>query len=163
MSDAPQKPTLKKRLAAGGVFALLVTSTVGGFEGVRQSAYPDPATRGAPWTDCYGHTGPDVAPGVRQSLGQCKVLLRGDLGRDAEKLDHCLTREPSDGQAVAFLSLAYNIGPYGFCRSSVARDFNAGHLIKACDDLLRYDHAAGVTFPGLKRRREKERALCLSH
>ena len=38
-------------------------------EGLRLHAYPDPATGGAPWTIGYGHTGPDVHPGMQITEG----------------------------------------------------------------------------------------------
>jgi lysozyme len=151
---------IKKRLAQGSVLTILATTFIGGEEGLRINAYPDPATRGKPWTDCYGHTA-GVRPGMRESLTQCKELLRQDLGKDADALDKCVTYPTTNGQAIAFLSLAYNIGTGGFCRSSVARDFNAGRTQKACDDLLHFDRAAGITFPGLTHRRQAERRLCL--
>ena len=159
MSVEPQK-RISSRLKAGGVVAVLATSTVGGFEGVRQTAYPDPASHGKPWTDCYGHT-EGVRPGMHESITQCKVLLREDLGVEAEGLDKCITRVTTDGQAVAFLSLAHNIGVGGTCRSSVVREFNHGNIRRACNDLLKFVKAAGITFPGLVRRREAERRLCL--
>lgn len=158
---ADQSPNLRKRLAAGGVFAVMATTTIGGFEGIRQTAYPDPATRGPPWTVCYGHTGRGVAPGVRKSVAQCRELLRQDLGKEAAVLDRCLHGPISDGQGVAFLSLATNIGPSGFCRSSVARAFNRGDYEQACNNLLHFDRAAGIIFPGLERRRKAEREICL--
>jgi|GEM_PF-3697345 len=52
-------------------------ATLGGFEGLRQVAYPDPATKGYPWTVCYGETrtedGQPTQPGMRFSLDQCKL------------------------------------------------------------------------------------------
>ncbi|MGO7998171.1 glycoside hydrolase family protein, partial [Rhizobium ruizarguesonis] len=36
--------------------ARLAVALVGSFEGLRQNAYPDPATQGKPWTICYGST-----------------------------------------------------------------------------------------------------------
>ena len=159
MSVEPQKK-ISSRLKAGGLLAALAVGTTGGFEGLRQTAYPDPATRGVPWTICYGHTA-GVKPGDHKSIAECKKLLLDDLGIEAEGLDKCLVRVTTDGQAVAFLSLAHNIGVAGFCRSSVARDFNAGRVDQACNDLLKFNRAAGVVFPGLTRRREAERRLCL--
>ncbi len=162
MTDAPNpQRKIAGRLKTHGLLAALAVTTVGSLEGLRQTAYPDPATRGKPWTDCYGHTGPDVRRGVRESLAQCKELLLADLAKAGGGIDRCITHPTTDGQAVAFLSLAYNIGVGGFCRSSIARDFNAGRVTQACNDLMRYDRAAGVVFPGLERRRAIERHLCL--
>ena len=36
----------------GGAYAAIVVTLVSGAEGLRQTAYPDPATRGKPWTVC---------------------------------------------------------------------------------------------------------------
>jgi lysozyme len=150
-------PHLKK-----ASIAALAVAVIGGAEGLRQSAYPDPATRGHPWTICYGHTGPDVHPGERASLAQCKDLLAADLGREADGIDACLHAPLTDGQYVAVLSLAHNIGVGGVCRSSVVRELNAGHVAAGCNALLQYTHAAGVVMPGLVSRRQRERALCLA-
>lgn len=44
------------RLKKGTAIAAMAATLVGGFEGLRTVAYPDPATKGPPWTVCYGHT-----------------------------------------------------------------------------------------------------------
>lgn len=149
-----------KKTAAVGALAVAV---VGGAEGLRQSAYPDPATRGHPWTICYGHTGPEVTPGMRKSLEECKDLLLADLDKHAEPLERCMPaiKDAPPGRYVAFLSISVNIGTAGVCRSSIARDFNAGRIREACNDLLKFNRAAGFVMPGLTRRRQKERELCL--
>jgi lysozyme len=154
---AEQPPNQVRKNAAVAALAL---SVVGGFEGLRQTAYPDPATRGAPWTICYGHTG-HVTPGERDSLAQCKALLLADLDREADGIERCIHVPMPDARYVAVLSLAHNIGVAGVCRSSIARDLNAGEVQAACDAFLRYDRAAGIVMPGLTRRREQERALCM--
>ena len=152
------------RVRKNAAVAALAISFVGGAEGLRQTAYPDPATRGHPWTICYGHTGPDVTPGERASLEQCRLLLLADLdAREGDVIEQCIPalRTAPAGRYVAVLSLAHNIGAAGVCNSSVARDLNAGRTPAACDDLLKFDRAAGVVMPGLTRRRQKERDLCL--
>lgn len=152
------------RVKKNAAIAALAVSFIGGAEGLRQNAYPDPATRGKPWTICYGHTGHDVAPGVHKSLEECKALLIADLdARAGDKIEACIPSLATApvGRYVAVLSLAHNIGPAGVCHSSVARDLNAGRIRQACDDLLKFNRAAGLVMPGLTRRREKERELCL--
>lgn len=148
------------RLKKGGAVAALAVTLVGGFEGLRLVAYPDPATRGPPWTICYGHTD-GVMPGDRKSLEECKALFIKELDKFADKVERCVIRPMSDKTEVAFLSLAYNIGSAGFCKSSVARLYNAGDGQGACDAMLRFNRAAGVVFPGLTKRRVKERRLCM--
>ncbi len=151
------------RVKKSAAIAVLGVGVIGGFEGLRQNAYPDPATRGHPWTVCYGHTGPDVTPGVRKSLEECKALLLADLDKHAEPIEKCMPglKDAPPGRYVAFLSISVNIGSAGVCRSSIARDFNAGRIRQACDDLLKFNRAAGFVMPGLTRRRQKERELCL--
>ena len=159
VTTAPPKK-IAGRLKTGGALAAMAVAFTGGFEGLRQSAYPDPASHGYPWTICYGHTS-GVKPGDRDSISECKQLLLSDLEKEGAGIDSCITYPTTNGQAIAFLSLSYNIGTGGFCRSSVAKDFNAGRTQKACDDLLHFDRAAGMVFPGLTRRRQAERRLCL--
>ena len=149
------------RLRASHLVAAAAIATVSGFEGLRQTAYRDPATRGEPWTICYGHTG-NVLPGERASIAECKRLLFIDLDKEADGIEACIHVKMTDAQEVAVLSLAHNIGVAGVCKSSVARDFNAGETARACDDLLKFNRAAGIVFPGLTKRRARERELCRS-
>ena len=145
--------------------AALAVSIVGGAEGLRQKAYPDPASHGNPWTICYGHTG-NVKPGERDSIAECKALLLKDLDKEANGIERCIpsaaTAAFPDTRYVAVVSLAHNIGVYGVCHSSVARDLNAGNVAAACDDFLKYDRAYGMVMPGLQTRRREERSLCLA-
>lgn len=148
------------RLKKSALAAALCATTLTGFEGARQNAYPDPATRGKPWTICMGHT-EGVRPGDTLTLAECKALLLVDLESYASGVERCIRVPMADQTYVAFISLAYNIGIGAFCKSSVANLYNNGQARNACDAMLHYNRAAGVVFPGLTHRREKERALCL--
>lgn len=150
---------MSKRLKAAAIGGSLV-GLVGGFEGLRQSAYPDPATHGKPWTICYGHT-EGVKPGDRKTVEECKALLIKDLDVYANGVEQCIRVPMTDGQFIAFVSFAFNVGVGTFCKSSVAGLTNQGHAREGCDRLLNFNKAAGVTFPGLTRRRQAERAYCL--
>lgn len=149
-----------KRSAAAAAAAALCTGLVGGFEGLRTTAYPDPATGREPWTVCFGETD-GVRRGDTYTVAQCKEMLAKSLEGYALKLEACVTRPMPDTTYAAFLYLSYNIGSAGFCKSSVAREWNAGNGRAACDNLLRFNRAAGFVMPGLTRRRTEERALCL--
>ena len=154
---------LKKSAAA----AALAVSVLGGFEGLRQIAYRDPATKGYPWTVCYGETrladGSPVRPGMSFSLDQCKAMLIARADEFGDALERCVPSAATMPAAryVAHLSLEYNIGIGAYCRSSVARLQNAGAERAACDAFLKWNRAAGVVMPGLTKRRQQERALCL--
>ncbi len=57
------------------------------WEGCELSAYPDPASGGAPWTIGYGHTGPDVVPGLTISQAQAEAWLKQDAAVAAGAVD----------------------------------------------------------------------------
>lgn len=67
----------------------------------------------------------------------------------------------TDGQKVAFVDAAYNIGVGAFCGSSMARRATAGDMVGACDALLMWNKVDGKEVRGLTRRRAAERELCL--
>lgn len=130
-------------------------------EGDRLTAYPDPATHGDPWTIGYGHTGPDVTPGLTITQDQAVLLLRSDLDKFEEGVKEKLTGDTSDNQFSAMVSLAYNVGLGNFRSSSVLRFHNEGQYAQAADAFLLWDKAAGQVMAGLLRRRHQERELYL--
>jgi lysozyme len=149
-----------RRVTQGGAVVTLLVAVVAGFEGLRQHAYPDPATLGPPWTVCYGHTD-GVRPGDHYTVAQCKALLRRDLEAYAAGIEACVKVPLPDKRYVALVSFAYNVGVRSACHSAMMRLINEGRTREGCDALLEWDRAAGITFPGLTRRRQKERQLCL--
>jgi lysozyme len=148
------------RLQKSAAVAGMAAAVVGGFEGLRQTAYPDPATRGPPWTVCYGETA-GVKRGDHHSVAECKTMLVASLQKYADAIERCVKVPMPDAREVALVSFAYNVGTGGACGSSVVRLINVGRTREGCDALLHWNRAAGVVFPGLTRRRQAERALCL--
>jgi len=55
-------------------------------EGLRLSAYPDPLTGSHPWTIGYGHTGPEVKPGLVWTEEQAEAALIRDIEEHNAKL-----------------------------------------------------------------------------
>lgn len=156
----PNQPNNSSRLKKGTTAAAALIALVSGFEGLRQTAYPDPGTHGKPWTICYGHTG-DVHPGDHMSVADCKSLLLSDLDKYAAGIEACVKVPMPDTRLIALVDFGYNLGVGGACKSTVVRLINAGQTKVGCDYLLNYNRAAGVVFPGLTRRRERERQFCL--
>ena len=146
--------------------AVMAIALVGAWEGLRTKAYRDAV--GVP-TVCYGETR-GVKMGHRYTVEQCKAML-GDGLQDFEKgIRKCLKKPDAipDKSYVAFISLAYNIGQHGFCKSSIARyanryadTGNLSDLRAACNRILRYNKAGGRVLSGLVRRRKEERKLCI--
>ena len=151
---------MSSRLTKSAAAAAMCASLVGGFEGLRQTAYPDPATQGEPWTVCYGHT-VGVLPDDHYSLAECKAMLVKDLEKYATGIERCVTVPMTDQREVGLVSFAYNVGVGAACNSSVVRLINEGETRAGCNALLKWNRAAGITFPGLTKRRERERAYCL--
>ena len=151
---------METRLVKVAAVSALAISVIGGFEGIRQTAYPDPASGGKPWTICYGHTA-GVKPGDRDTLVECKALLLQDLTTYSQGVIGCTSVKLTDGQFVALTSFAYNVGVGTACRSSTVHLINQGKTREGCNALLHYNTAGGIVFPGLTRRRMKERDLCL--
>lgn len=151
---------MANRMKKGGAVAAMTVALVGGFEGLRQNAYPDPATQGPPWTVCYGETA-GVKPGDHYSVAECKDMLVQSLQKYANGIDACVTVPLPDKRFVALVSFSYNVGVKAACNSSVVKNINAGNTRAGCDALLKWDKAAGVRFPGLTKRRTREREFCL--
>jgi lysozyme len=147
--------------AAGGMTALgmLAVQTVGGFEGLRLYAYKDVV---GVWTACYGSI-VGIKPGMKFSVEDCNNLLVKDLVKHEAGMRACMSA-PDDlpvNVYVADLSLAFNVGVGAFCKSTVNKLQKAGKLRESCEAFMRFVYAGGKVIPGLVKRREKERALCL--
>lgn len=128
-------------------------------EGLRRVAYNDPV--GIP-TICFGETR-GVKLGDTATTNQCKDMLATRVEQDfLPAVKACITRPMPDTRIASFVSMAYNVGVETFCKSSVARKYNAGDTQGACDAMLLYVYAHGIKLPGLTKRREQERELCLS-
>jgi lysozyme len=151
---------MASRLKKGSAVAAAAIALVSTFEGLRQNAYPDPATQGQPWTICYGSTN-GVKPGDRKTVEQCKAMLALELQSYAAGIEQCVTVPLPDSRFVALVSFSYNVGIKAACGSSAVKLINQGKTAEGCEALLKWNRAAGVVFPGLTRRRQKERQFCL--
>lgn len=155
MTTEQKKPPSRLKLKL--TVAALAASLIGGFEGLRTTAYRD--LGGVP-TVCYGET-EGVSMGDRYTPAQCKEMLIKSLEKYAQAVESCIKRPMPDTTYVAFVSFTYNLGEGAFCRSSIVRHYNNGDVQRACDTMLLYNKVKQTVFPGLQRRREAERKLCL--
>lgn len=133
-------------------------------EGLRQVAYKDPV---GVLTVCYGTTGDDVKSNRVYSLKQCKAMLNRDMLKAIEAVDKCAPGLP-DNTLAAFADAVYNLGTTIVCdtkKSTAARMLRSGDIAGACNQLPRWSFAkvggVSVALPGLIKRRERERVLCL--
>lgn len=129
-------------------------------EGLRQWAYRDPV---GILTVCYGST-TNVQTGKQYSLDECKSRLSADMIQAINHVEKCVPGLPANVLA-AFADAVYNIGPRIVCdtkSSTAARLLKQGRIAEACNQLPRWNKAKGLELPGLTKRREKERQLCLT-
>ena len=151
---------MKGKVAAGSLAALVVMMTawfVKPWEGTEPTGYLDIVGVA---TACTGHTGEGVVAGKRYTPEQCREWLESDIGIAVEGVDACITRPMKSYEWASFASLAFNVGVPTFCRSSVARLFNAGDAAGACKAIGLYVYAGGRKVQGLINRREAEIELC---
>lgn len=168
MSNASTNPLteLWRKLATKVAVGLLVT--VGGVtavmthEDLRLTAYPDPATGGAPWTICWGHTGPEVYPGLTVTREQCQVWLQQDLKKAQDVVTRTVKVPLRSGEMDAYVSFVFNVGGGNWRASTLLRKLNAGDHFGACNELPRWIYANKREMNGLKKRRYDEQKLCLS-
>lgn len=153
--SSPSK-SLAALVGTAAASALLVLTP--SFEGTKLTTYRD---LGGVLTYCTGAT-EDAAWGKTYTVQQCKAQLDRDLARHAEGISKCINFDAlTDGQKVAFVDAAYNIGVSAFCGSSMARKANAGDLQGSCDALMMWNKVSGKEISGLTRRRSSEREICL--
>lgn len=143
-------------MSAAGV---LLYGTV---EGRVNRAYPDPATRGDPWTICDGHTGPDVYKGLTLTNAQCDALTAKDIKEHKARLALCIRMPVTQTEADALTSWAMNVGTDRACKSTLVRLLNQGDYVGAANEFPKWKLAAGRPLPGLPRRRRCERELFLT-
>lgn len=132
------------------------------FEGLVLEAYQDIA---GVWTIGYGHTGPDVAPGMRISQNDAEELLRRDLKPREDAVDRLVNVSINQNEFDALVSFVYNVGIEGFRRSTARRRLNNKDRVGAAEALTWWNKATidGIlsVVTGLTRRRAAERALFL--
>ena len=132
------------------------------FEGCKLTAYPDPATGGAPWTIGYGHTGPDVHPGLTITQEQAEELLMQDTQKAAAAVNAKVTGDITQEDFDALVDFVFNVGAGNFAASTLLKKVNSGDIHGAAAEFEKWDMAAGKHMAGLLRRRHAEAEEFLS-
>ena len=130
------------------------------FEGLRLTAYQDVV---GVWTIGYGHTGPDVTPGLTITQAQADLLMAGDLHKFEINVAVMVGQSATtQNQFDALVSFSYNLGAGALAQSHLLVYHKAGQYEQAADEFPKWDHAGGEVLSGLLRRREWERTLYLT-
>jgi len=139
-------------LSAAALVAMLLS------EGYRDKAYT-PVPGDVP-TIGFGTT-----DGVKlgDTITPPKALVRAltDVQKYEGAMKQCVTVPLHQYEYDAYSSLAYNIGPGAFCRSTLVRKLNAGDYTGACEQILKWDKFKGKPLNGLTIRRQQEYQTCL--
>lgn len=149
--------TIAGSAGAAAAVLMIAAAIVQPWEGRELRAYRDVV---GVWTICDGDTN-DVRPDQVATDEECDLRLYRNLRRYHAELRKCLTVELPAKTEAAFVSWTYNVGWGAACGSTLIRKANAGDLLGACDELLRWNRAGGRVVRGLTNRRAAERELCL--
>lgn len=151
MGQGMRLPIVALRLSAAALVG------IAGWEGYKSVAYI-PVPGDVP-TIGFGTT-KDVKLG--DTIDPVTALQRKI--RDVEQFEgaikQCVSVPLAQHEYDAYLSLAYNIGPHAFCRSTLVRKLNAQDYAGACKEILRWDRFQGKPLAGLTKRRQAEFQQC---
>ena len=125
------------------------------------TSYPDPGTKGHPWTIGWGATGPGIEPGTIWTIEQCEDALDHHITYFYVGLCKLSPTLPnaSPRRIAAVTSWAYNCGLGNYRISTFKKRIDAGDWDGAAEQCLLWNKAAGRFPPGLPRRRAAEAAL----
>jgi len=126
------------------------------FEGCRLRAYRDVV---GVWTIGFGHTGPEVVPGLLITSEKATEYLEHDLAKFESAIIKIVNVPLSQCQFDALVCLTYNIGISHFSTSTLLTQLNAGNYVAAANEFTKWDMAGGKQVPGLLTRRCAERSL----
>lgn len=138
------------------------------YEQCRLEAYPDPGSKdGHPWTIGWGHTGPEVVPGLVWTQEQADAAFLADVHRFERDVESLVRVPLTQGQFDALVSFAYNVGSdidadtiaEGLGDSTLLRKLNAGDYQGAAQEFRKWVKNDGQVMRGLIRRRASEKAL----
>lgn len=124
-------------------------------------AYPDPGTKGHPWTIGYGSTGPNVNQNTVWTMAQCEQELDNHLTyftTNVLKMSPSLLKA-TPSQLAAVISWAYNCGLGNYRISTFKKRIDAGNWVGAREECVKWNKAAGRVLPGLTRRRLAEASM----
>ena len=163
------------------ILALCVSAAclvgIAGFEGYRSDAYRDVA--GVP-TIGYGETA-GVKIGQKTTPDRALIQLLSSANKHADAVRQCVNVPLYQHEFDAYVSLAYNIGPSAFCKSTLVKELNKGNYESACSHIKDFN---GITvsvpkkiikngeivtvvkkekkvIPGLTKRRQTEYLMCM--
>lgn len=139
------------------------------WEGFKAKAYLDTIASPAVWTIGYGTTagakvGIEPRAGMVITEQEAEEYLKKTVEKFSDTIRPLITRPINENEFGAFVSLAYNIGPSAFAKSSALRLFNEGKKQEAANAILLFNKSGNPkrVVQGLVNRRNDEKAFFLS-
>lgn len=134
------------------------------FEGIRLAPYPDPATKGPPYTIGVGATFYQDGRKVTMqdpplTVQQATDLLKFHLEKFEKEVATLVKVALTSNQFSALVSFAFNCGTNNLKNSTLLKKLNQAKYSEAADEFLKWTKANGKELPGLVRRRKAEREL----
>ncbi|WP_437609653.1 lysozyme [Erwinia sp. V71] len=131
---------------------------IGNAESCRRSPYVCPA---GVLTDGIGNTHGVVAGTVKTD-----AQIAADWQKNILEAESCVNRYASgkslsDNTFSAATSITFNAGCASMQKSTMFRYFRAGYTAGACNEFTRWVYAGNQVLPGLVKRRDAEKKLCL--
>jgi len=157
------------KILLAGLTSASALAFVSGWEGTELKPYRDIA---GVLTVCNGYTGSDIIKDKTYGKQECDALLKQELTAHGKAVLACVKVPLNQNQYNAFVSLTYNVGSGNFCKSGLPKNkflidlLNESDYTGACNRILAYNKARvnGKLVPvyGLTKRRQAERAMCLT-
>jgi lysozyme len=131
-------------------------------EGFSATAYPDPISKGEPYTIAWGLTGSWVTPGLTLTEDEAEEKFMDRISSVLESMEPLITVSLRQKQLIALTSFVWNLGIGSFARSTLLKKLNTGDTQGAANGFLPWNMANGHAVAALTNRRERERELFLS-
>jgi lysozyme len=111
----------------------------------------------------YGHTGPDVKPGMKITEAEAERLLKQDLHHFEDEVGWLIAVNLKQQEFDAIVSFAFNVGAGALEHSTFRRRINGGQNKHQCfeEEFPKWINGSNGPLPGLVRRREAEVQLAI--
>lgn len=156
--------TIRAGAALAATFTALALAAPGLVEdeGWVTVTYADPAHGAALPTACAGVTGAKygVQADRRYTQAQCEAMTAKAMLDHAIAIQGCLPPVLPSKTHAALIRFTYNVGPGAACKSTMFQKARAGDLRGACAEIPKWVYSNKKVWPGLVKRRTRERALC---
>lgn len=128
----------------------------------RKPIQPGDRVRGT-LTAGWGHTGPDVKPGMIVTKEQAQAWFIADTGKAGNAVERLVKVELTDNQYATLVAFVLNIGEGNFKGSTLLRKLNAGNYSAVPSELMKWTKTTisgkKVDSRGLRNRRAAEAGL----